>query len=394
MIPLIDPQAHFKSSQPALEAVVLRGLASGEHAMGAEVREFEQSFAAYCNVRHAIAVNSGASALYLSLLGAKAGPGDEVITSPFASAAATAAICAVGARPVFVDIDPLTFNLDPAKLSDAITPKTKAIMPVHLYGLMAEMDPIVAIARQAGLVVLEDACQAHGAMYRGQRAGSIGLSASFSFHPAKNLGGAGGGGILVTNDDEQAQYLRCLRDRGQQGHYNDVRQGLDYRMDTLQAAILIFKLPHLEHWTEMRRAHARRLTCQLKNSAVSAPAEPAGSRHVYHVYAVRSAARDLLRAAIATRGVDSGVHYPRPIHLQPAYASLGYVEGDFPQAECAAAEVLSLPIHSELTDTQVDHIASVVRSDAWPSRATPIEQRVGSTGDLSSPAPRLSEEAA
>lgn len=393
MIPLVDPQAHYRSIQPALEGAVLRVLRSGEYVMGPDVSEFEQSFAAYCDVRHAIAVNSGASALYLSLLGAKIGPGDEVITSPFAFVAATAAICAVGALPVFVDIDPLTFNLDPGRLSDAITSKTKGIMPVHLYGLMADMDPIMAVARQAGLAVLEDAGQAQGALYKGKRAGSIGLSGSFSFHPNANLGAAGGGGMVVTNDDEQAQYLRCLRAWGEEGRYNYVHQGLDYRMDTLQAAILNVKLQHLEQRTEMRRAHARRMTCQLRNSAVSAPIEPDAWRHVYHVYTVRSASRNLLSAAIATRGVDSGLQYPRPIHLQQAYATLGYVEGDFPEAERAATEVLSLPIYPELTDSQVDYIASAIRSDAWPSKAVPCVRGADSACDLSTPE-RLSEEAA
>jgi dTDP-4-amino-4,6-dideoxygalactose transaminase len=365
MIPLVDIQAQYRTIQPAIEAAALRVLSSGRYVLGPDVAEFEQSFAAYCNVRHAIAVNSGTSALHLSLLGAKVGPGDEVITTPFTFVATAAAICATGARPVFVDIDPATYNLDPAKLADAITPRTKAIMPVHLYGLMADMDQIMAIAQQANLAVLEDACQAHGALYKGRRAGSIGLSGSFSFYPGKNLGAAGEGGMVVTDDDGQAQYLRCLRDWGQEGRYNHVHQGFNYRMDTLQAAILNVKLRHLEHWTEMRRAHARRLTCQLKGGAVGTPTEPEGHRHVYHVYAVRAADRDLLRAAIATRGVDTGLHYPCPVHLQKAYANLGYAAGDFPEAERAAMEVLSLPIYPELTDSQVDHVASAVRSDAY-----------------------------
>lgn len=365
MIPLLDLQAQYRSIGPAIEAATIRVLRSGRYVLGPEVAQFEQNFAAFCDVRHAIAVNSGTSALHLSLLGAKVGPGDEVITTPFTFVATTAAILATGARPVFVDIDPQTFNLDPARLADAITPRTKAILPVHLYGLMADMDPILAIASAANLTVLEDACQAHGAEYKGRRAGSIGLSASFSFYPGKNLGGAGEGGMVVTNDDEQAQFLRCLRDWGQDGRYNHVHQGFNYRMDTLQAAILDVKLPYLEQWTEMRRAHARRYNCQLGNSAVEVQVEPAGYRHVYHVYAVRSASRALLRDAISTRGVDTGLHYPCPVHLQKAYAGLGYVEGDFPHAERAALEVLSLPIYPELTDAQVDHVAAAVRSDAY-----------------------------
>ncbi|WP_108395468.1 DegT/DnrJ/EryC1/StrS family aminotransferase [Devosia submarina] len=394
MIPLVDLQTQYKSIQPAIDAAALRVLASGEYLGGPDVSAFEQGFAEYCNVGHAIAVNSGSSALHLSLLGAKVGPGDEVITSPFGFVATTAAICATGARPVFVDIDPLTFNLDPAGLADAITPKTKAIMPVHLYGLMADMDPIMSIARQANIAVIEDACQAHGALYKGKRAGSIGLSGSFSFNPGKNLSAVGRGGMVVTNDDEQAQFLRRLRDWGQDGRYNHVHQGFGYCMDTMQAAILNVKLRHLEHWTELRRAHARRLTCQLKNSAVTTPPEPHCCRHVYQVYAVRSASRDLLRAAIATRGVDSGVHYPRPVHLQQAYAGLGYMEGDFPEAERAAAEMLSLPISPELTDSQIDYIAAAVWSDAWRPRAATANLGVKSTRDLARPAQEQSEQAA
>ena len=365
MIPLLDLRAQYQDIRHDIEAAALRVLASGHYVLGPEVEAFEQAFAAYCDVRHAIAVNSGTSALHLALLAAGVGPGDEVITTPFTFVATAAAICATGARPVFVDIDPVSFNIEPAYLSAAITERTKAILPVHLYGMTADMDPILAIARAAGVHVIEDACQAHGALYRGRRAGSMGLSGCFSFYPGKNLGAAGEGGMVVTDDDDQARQMRCLRDWGQDGRYNHVLRGFNYRMDALQAAILAVKLPHLERWTEARRAHARRYNSLLRDSAVETPFEISDRRHVYHVYAVRSRARSLLRSALASRGVDTGMHYPRPVHLQKAYADLGYREGDFPCAETAAEQVLSLPLYPELTDRQIDIVAAAVRSDAY-----------------------------
>ncbi|KKB11773.1 erythromycin biosynthesis sensory transduction protein eryC1 [Devosia geojensis] len=365
MIPLLDLRAQYQGVSHEIEAAALRVLSSGQYVMGPEVEAFEQAFAGYCNVRHAIAVNSGTSALHLALLAAGVGQGHEVITTPFTFVATTAAICLAGARPVFVDIDPVSLNLDPTHIAAAITPRTRAILPVHLHGMTADMDPILSIARQAGIHVIEDACQAHGALYHGRRAGSMGISGCFSFYPGKNLGAAGEGGMVVTDDDDQAAHIRCLRDWGQEGRYNHVMRGFNYRMDALQAAILGVKLRHLEAWTEARRAHARRYDSLLRGSAVETPHEISGCRHVYHVYAVRSAARGLLRAALASRGVDTGMHYPRPVHLQKAYADLGYREGDFPCAETAAEQVLSLPLYPELSERQIDIVAAAVRSDAY-----------------------------
>ncbi|MGC4024745.1 MAG: DegT/DnrJ/EryC1/StrS family aminotransferase, partial [Mesorhizobium sp.] len=323
----------------------------------------EREFAAFCNVKHAIAVNTGTSALHLALLAAGIGPGDEVITVPFTFVATVSAICYTGAKPVFVDIDPVTMCMDPTKLEAAITPRTKAIMPVHLYGQMADMDPIMEIAKAHNIPVIEDACQAHGAEYKGKRAGSIGLSAGFSFYPGKNLGACGEGGIIVTNDDKQMETMRMLRDWGQSERYHHVMKGFNYRMDGIQGAILRVKLRHLENWTESRRSRAKLYDAGLAGSTrVTPPTQVADRRHVYHVYAVRSPERDRIREELTKANIQSGLHYPIPVHLQKAHEDLGHKAGDFPVAEKAAAEVLSLPIFPEMTDEQVKTVADAVNN--------------------------------
>ncbi|MDF0696511.1 DegT/DnrJ/EryC1/StrS family aminotransferase [Rhizobium sp. MC63] len=367
MISFLDLKAQYNSIKSEIDAAVLGVLASGQYILGEEVARLEQEFADYCNVKHAIAVNTGTSALHLSLLAAGVGPGDEVITVPFTFVATVSAICYAGARPVFVDVEPVTLTMDPAQLEAKITPRTKAIIPVHLYGQMADMDAIQAIADHYRIPIIEDACQAHGAQYKGARAGSLGASGCFSFYPGKNLGACGEGGIVVTNRDDQAKTMRMLRDWGQEQRYHHLLKGFNYRMDAIQGAILRIKLRHLEAWTEARRAHAGRYSSLLGRSThLTTPVEKAGRRHVYHVYAIRSRDRDELQRVLSAEGIQSGLHYPIPVHLQQAHTDLGYRVGDFPVSEAAAKEVLSLPIYPEMPARHVDQVAAALE-DAYVS---------------------------
>ncbi|KKC38851.1 erythromycin biosynthesis sensory transduction protein eryC1 [Devosia epidermidihirudinis] len=365
MIPFLNLKAQYAALQPQIEAAALGVLRSGRYVLGEEVAAFETEFAAACGARHAIAVNTGTSALHLSLLAAGIKAGDEVITTPFTFVATAAAIRYIGARPVFVDIDPKTFTIDPNLIERAITPRTRAIVPVHLYGQMADMAPILEIASRHGLIVVEDACQAHGASYFGQRAGSMGLSGCFSFYPGKNLGACGEGGIIVTSDDEQARLMRMLRDWGQDRRYHHVLEGYNYRMDAIQGAILRVKLHELDTWTDARRYRARTYTQLLAGGPVDLPVEAAGRRHVWHIFAVRTPDRDQLQKFLAEEGVETGLHYPVPVHLQPSYADLGYEPGDFPLAEAAANTVLSLPLYPELSVQEVEIVSKLVRQNAY-----------------------------
>ncbi|MBW4656734.1 MAG: DegT/DnrJ/EryC1/StrS family aminotransferase [Kaiparowitsia implicata GSE-PSE-MK54-09C] len=367
MIAFLDLKQQYASIAPDIEAAVLNVLRSGRYVLGEEVAAFETEFAAACGVRHAIAVNTGTSALHLALLAAGVTAGDEVITTPFTFIATAAAIRYIGARPVFVDIDPATFTIDPARIERAITPRTRAIVPVHLYGQMANMDAIMAIATRHGLAVVEDACQAHGSRQHGRSAGSIGLSGCFSFYPGKNLGACGEGGMAVTNDDEQARLIRMLRDWGQDRRYHHVMEGYNYRMDAIQGAALRVKLRQLESWTEARRARAQLYGRLLANSPVEPPSEAPCNRHVWHIFAVRTAHRDQLQKYLAREGVETGLHYPVPVHLQPAYADLGHRPGDFPTSEAAADSVLSLPIYPELSLRAVETVCALVGQDAYVS---------------------------
>lgn len=365
MIPFLDLKAQYASIKDEIDRAVLGVLASTQYVLGEEVAAFECEFAQYCGVKHAIAVNTGTSALHLALLAAGVGPGDEVITVPFTFVATAAAVRYTGAKPVFVDIDPVTYTMDPAKLAAAITPRTKAIVPVHLYGQMAEMEPILDIARSHGIFVIEDACQAHGATYMGYAAGSMGLSGCFSFYPGKNLGACGEGGIAVTNDDEQAQLMRMMRDWGQSKRYHHAIHGFNYRMDGIQGAILRVKLRYLERWTEARRMHARHYSSLLALSKDAvAPFELDERRHVYHIYAVRTADREALQQCMSAAGIQTGLHYPIPVHLQKAHADLGYSVGDFPESEAAAQQVLSLPIYPEMQPDQVEQVVAAMEQVA------------------------------
>ena len=364
MIPFIDLKAQYANIGRELDAAVLKVLASGQYVLGDEVAAFEREFAVYCGASQAIAVNTGTSALHLALLAAGVGPGDEVITVPFTFVATVSAICYAGARPVFVDIEPLTFTMDPEQVEAAITPRTRAIVPVHIYGQMADMDAITDIGKRHGLAIIEDACQAHGAEYRGRRAGGIGVSGCFSFYPGKNLGACGEGGIVVTSNDEQAMSMRMLRDWGQSRRYHHDLKGFNYRMDGIQGAILRVKLAHLDDWTDARRCHAKRYDDLLDGSRlVEPPREILGRRHVYHVYAVRAKRRDALRRRLEEAAVQTGLHYPVPVHLQRAHSDLGYRVGDFPASETAANEVLSLPMFPELEPRQIDRVVEAIHED-------------------------------
>ncbi|MCB1447309.1 MAG: DegT/DnrJ/EryC1/StrS family aminotransferase [Rhizobiaceae bacterium] len=365
MIPFLDLKAQYASIKPEIDRAVLGVLASGHYVLGEEVALFEKEFAAYCGARHAVAVNTGTSALHLSLLALGIGSGDEVVTVPFTFVATASAICYAGARPVFVDVDPRTLTMDPARLEAAITPRTRAIMPVHLHGQMADMEMIMAIAERHGLPVIEDACQAHGADCSGRRAGSIGALGCFSFYPGKNLGACGEGGIAVTNSDRHAATLRMLRDWGQEARYRHVLKGFNYRMDGIQGAVLRVKLRYLERWTDARRAVAARYDALLARAGgMALPVQAVGRRHVYHIYAIRSPRRDALQRRLLAEGIQTGLHYPIPVHLQEAHADLGYRAGDFPIAEAAAGEVLSLPIYPELSARQVEEVAAMLEQEA------------------------------
>ena len=362
VIPFVDLRAQYRSIKPEIDEAVMRVLDHGQFILGDEVAAFERDFARYCQTTEAIGVNSGTSALQLALLAAGVGPGDDVITVPFTFIATLAAIQYVGARPVLVDIDRQTYTMDPARLESAITPGTKAIVPVHLFGQPADMDPILDIARARRIPVIEDAAQAHGADYKGRRCGSMGEMACFSFYPGKNLGAYGEGGAVVTSNPQHAQRIRSLRNWGEERRYEHTVKGFNYRMDGLQGAILQVKLRHLDEWNDRRRAHAETYRRLLANTDVIPPHIRPDSRHVFHVFGVRVPRRDLCRQHLLANGIHTGVHYAIPAHLQPAYADLGYRRGDFLVAESLASDVLSLPIYPELRSEQLAGIAEALVS--------------------------------
>ena len=359
-VPYLDLKAQYRSIKPEIDAAIARVLDSCQFVLGPEVASFEQNFAAYCWTKECIALNSGTSALHLALLAAGVEPGDEVITVPFTFVASVAAVLYVNARPVLVDIDPRSFTMDAATIEKAITPRTKAILPVHLYGQSADMDPIMDVARRHNLVVIEDAAQAHGAKYKGRPVGSIGDMACFSFYPGKNLGAYGEGGAVTTNNPEYARTVRMLRDWGQDRKYHHVLHGFNYRMEAFQGAILQVKLRHLERWTEARRTIACKYNHLLADSELKEPIEMPWARHVYHLYTLRTDDRDALQAALQREGIQTGIHYAVPVHLQPAYADLGYARHALPQSEKAAGEVLSLPLYPEMTDDQIERVSQAL----------------------------------
>jgi dTDP-4-amino-4,6-dideoxygalactose transaminase len=363
VIPFLDLKAQYRQIKEEVNAEILQVIESGQFVLGPQVAAFEERFSAYCNVKHCVALNTGTSALHLALLATGIRPGDEVITVSMTFVATTAAILYCGAKPVFVDVDPHTWTMDPSLVEAAITPRTRAIMPVHLHGLVADMDPILDIARRHKLTVIEDAAQSHGAEYKGRRAGSMGDVGCFSFYPGKNLGAFGEGGASVTNDPDLARRMRLLRDWGQESKYNHVVHGYNYRMDGIQGAVLKVKMNYIEAWTEARRAAASHYDRLLAGKRYGEPAPPAHCRHVYHVYAVQVADREMVQKALQAAGVATGIHYPIPVHLQEAYSNLGFGPGDLPVTEVMASRFLSLPIYPELRPGQV---AEVVRALETP----------------------------
>lgn len=360
MIPFVDLKAQYQSIKGEVNAAIQGILDTCQFTLGSEVAAFEKEFATYCQSTDGIGVNTGTSALHLALLAAGIGQGDEVITVPFTFVATVSAIDYTGARTVFVDIDPQTYTMDPAAIEAAITPRTKAIIPVHLYGQMADMDPILEIARRHRLVVIEDACQAHGAEYKGRRAGSLGDMGCFSFYPGKNLGAYGEGGMVVTSNPEYTRTIRMLRDWGAEKKYHHVLKGYNYRLEGIQGAVLRVKLHHLESWTEARRTAASRYDALFAGTGVKSPKARSDARHVYHLYVIRTPDRATWQDALLAQGIQTGIHYPTPIHLLPAFSDLGYQNGDFPHAERAAREVLSLPMFPELTESQCQQVAQAV----------------------------------
>lgn len=360
MIPFLDLKAQYATIKDEVAVAIEGILDSCQFTLGSEVFDFEKEFAAYCGANDAVGVNSGTSALHLALLAAGVGLGDEVITVPFTFVATAAAIHYAGATPVYVDIDPNTFNLDSTKLEAAITTKTRAVIPVHLYGQPADMDPIALIAKKHGLVVIEDAAQAHGAEYKGRRVGSLGDIACFSFYPGKNLGAYGEAGMITTGNPEYARKIRMLRDWGAERKYHHVVKGYNYRMEGIQGAVLRVKLRHLEKWTEARRAVAQRYDRAFSDTEIKSPPPSDLNRHVYHIYAIRCPDRTKWQKELSMRGVQTGIHYPVPVHLQPAYADARWRSGDFPHSETAAEEVLSLPMYPELDQVQQDNVIAAV----------------------------------
>lgn len=362
MIPFVDLKAQLAPIKNDLMQAIEGVLDTCQFTLGAEVEAFEREFSGLCKASIGIGVNTGTSALHLALLAAEIGPGDEVITVPHTFVATVSAIDYTGAKTVFVDIDPTTFTMDPARIEEAITPRTKAIMPVHLYGQMADMDPVLEIAERHNLVVIEDAAQAHGAEYKGRRAGSVGHMACFSFYPGKNLGACGEGGMVVTNNPEYARTIRMLRDWGAEKKYHHVLKGYNYRMEGIQGAVLRVKLRHLEAWTEGRRTAAAHYDEFLAGSGIMTPAAIADRRHVYHVYAIRTDQRDSWQKALMSQNIHTGIHYPVPVHLLPAFSDLGYREGSFPHAEKAAAQVLSLPMFPEISRDQCETVTQALQA--------------------------------
>jgi dTDP-4-amino-4,6-dideoxygalactose transaminase len=359
-LPLVDLAPQQRTLAPELLNTFAALMERTDWIMGEELELFEREFADYCEARHAVGTDSGLSALELALRAAGIGAGDEVITVANTFVATALAISHAGARPVLVDVDEETHTMDPRLLEGAITERTKAVVPVHLYGHPADMVGIRSIAADHGLLVIEDACQAHGARLEGKRVGSLGHVAAFSFYPAKNLGAFGDGGALVTDDDEIAAAARTLRDYGQRAKYEHVVKGFNRRLDTIQASILRVKLKHLDGWNEKRRRHAALYARLLADAPVVTPRPSPSAEPVWHLYVVRVAARDRVRAALREQGIETGIHYPIPIHRQSAYEDLGYPVGSFPHTERCAGEVLSLPMYPELDDVAIARVAAAL----------------------------------
>jgi dTDP-4-amino-4,6-dideoxygalactose transaminase len=382
-VPLLDLKAQYLAIKTEIDAAVAEILASQQFILGPKVEECEKAIARYCGCSHAVGVSSGSDALLACLMAEGIGPGDEVITTPFTFFATAGAIARLGATPVFVDIDPATYNLDPSGIPSKITKKTRAIIPVHLYGQMADMEAVMPVAEEHGLIVVEDAAQAIGAEHHGRRAGSIGHYGCFSFFPSKNLGAAGDGGMVVTNDAERADKLRCLRVHGSKPKYHHKIVGGNFRLDAIQAAVVSAKLPHLDQWTAARQYNAKQyeqlfaksgLEVAESSSSCARLPVPAGSvgpqvvlpsaatdRHIFNQYVIQVPQRDHLKAALERKGVGTEVYYPVPLHLQECFAHLGYAAGAYPRSEAAAKVTLALPVYPDLTVQQARYVIDCIR---------------------------------
>lgn len=360
-VPWVDLTIQHRNIREELNSVIQGVLDRGDFILGHDVDKLEEEFAVYCGTKYAVGVDSGLSALELSLRAFDVGPGDEVIVPTHTFTATAAAISFTGAKPVFVDANPETWNIDIEKIEEAITLRTKAILPVHLYGLPADMEAILGIAKKYNLVVVEDACQAHGATLNGKRVGSFGHAAGFSFYPTKNLGACGDGGIVTTNDAKAAETIRALRNCGQRSKNVHELAPFNHRLDNLQAAILRVKLPYLDQWIESRRKLAALYNKLLVGSNLQLPVEPAGYQHVYHLYVIRSQNRDVLQAYLKQHGIGTSIHYPNPVHLQPYFSNGEARRGQFPVAEKICNEILSLPMFPELTEEQVEVVTSSIK---------------------------------
>jgi dTDP-4-amino-4,6-dideoxygalactose transaminase len=363
-VPLLDLKAQYAAIKDEVDAAIARVVASQQFINGPDVEALEQEVARYCGTAHCVGVSSGSDALLVALMALDIGPGDEVITTPYTFFATVGAVVRVGARPVLADIDPATFNVSPAEVAARVTPRTRAVIPVHLFGQCAEMGPILEVARRHNLAVIEDAAQALGAEYQGRRAGSLGTLGCFSFFPSKNLGAFGDGGAVVTNDAALAARVRCLRGHGAEPKYHHKIVGGNFRLDTLQAAVLRVKLKHLDAWTARRQANAAFYDAALGSDArlrpyVQTPAVTQ-SRHVFNQYVVRLSERDAAWSHLKKQRVGCEVYYPQPMHLQECFARLGYIRGDFPESEKAALTTLALPIYPELTRAQLQHVVGAL----------------------------------
>ena len=362
-IPFVDLNSLNSEIVDELRQVFDRVVSNSTFVLGPEVERFEQEFAAYVGTAHCVAVNSGTAAIHLALASLNIGRDDEVITVPHTFIATAEAITAVGARPVFVDIDPISYTMDPALLERAISSKTRAIIPVDLYGQVADMDSILEIASRHHIPVIEDACQAHGAEYKGRKAGAFGLAGCFSFYPGKNLGACGEGGAVTTDNADLAHRIRMWRDHGSSKRYEHVFPGLNMRMEGLQGGILSVKLKYLDRWNDQRRQAAAGYAEALVGSEITTPAEMAYGRHVYHLYVIQSDNRDALRQQLASAGIETGLHYPTPLHLPEAYHFLGYKEGHFPVTEKVKSRILSLPMYPGICTEAVQRIVSALREN-------------------------------
>jgi dTDP-4-amino-4,6-dideoxygalactose transaminase len=377
-IPLLDLKAQYATIKAEVNAAIAEVLESQHFILGPKVEQCEKALAAYSSCAYAVGVSSGSDALLACLMAENIGSGDEVITTPYTFFATAGAIARLGATPIFVDIDPVTYNLDSSQIASEVTDRTRAIIPVHLYGQMADMDAVMRVAEDRRLVVIEDAAQAIGAEYKGRRAGSIGHYGCFSFFPSKNLGAAGDGGMIVTNDARRAEKLRCLRGHGSKPKYFHKMVGGNFRLDAIQAAVVSAKLPHLDGWTAARQLNAKRYGQLFQEAGlpVGLP-KVATNRHIFNQYVIRVAGRDKLQKHLQKQGVGTEVYYPVPMHLQECFAYLGHREGAFPESERAAKETLALPAHPELTEEQVKYVVQCVREFLAADDAEPVAAAVG-----------------